>query len=96
MDRTARDGDPRGSTEGHKTRFDLHIVRWGLTETLTRTKVKHLYESEQKLTGFVFVLAGYFVQDVPEAMPFILLDSLEAIDSTRIARAVGYFRGHAD
>jgi hypothetical protein len=44
----------------------------------------------------VFALAGYLVHEVYETVPFVLLDSLEAIDSDRIARVVDYFRTHAD
>jgi hypothetical protein len=43
------------------------------------------------VTGLVFALAGYLVYDVHKAAPFMLLDSLEAIDSERIAKLVEYF-----
>ncbi len=49
--------------------------------------LRHLSESEREVTGFVFALAGYLVHDVHEQVPFMLLDSLEAIDSDRIARS---------
>jgi len=35
------------------------------------------------------------VHDVHEQVPFILLDSLEAIDSNRIASLIEYFQTHA-
>ena len=38
----------------------------------------------------MFALAGYLVHDVYDIVPFILLDSLEAIDSGRIAALVEY------
>jgi hypothetical protein len=44
----------------------------------------------------VFALAGYLVHDVDEIVPFVLLDSLEAIDPDRIARLIDYFRDHAE
>jgi len=47
------------------------------------------------VTGLVFALAGYLVHDVHETVPFMLLDSLEAIDSARIADLIEYFRDHA-
>jgi len=53
--------------------------------------VSHLSESEREVTGLVFALAGYLVHDVYEAVPFMLLDSLEAIDAERIAALVEYF-----
>ena len=79
-----------------RTRFDLHIVRSSPDGTAYEDTVDHLSESEREVTGLVFALAGYLVHDVHETVPFVLLDSLEAIDSDRIARVVDYFRSHAD
>lgn len=79
-----------------KTRFDLHIIRSSADGSAYEDTVENLSESEREVTGLVFALAGYLVHDVSETMPFILLDSLEAIDSDRIARVVEYFRTHAD
>jgi len=47
------------------------------------------------VTGLVFALAGYLVHDVHEEVPFMLLDSLEAIDSDRIAALVDYLSEYA-
>jgi uncharacterized protein YhaN len=58
--------------------------------------VEHLSESEREVTGLVFALAGYLVHEVYETVPFIVLDSLEAIDSARIAKLVTYLAEHAD
>ncbi|PHQ46758.1 chromosome segregation protein SMC [Halorubrum sp. C3] len=79
-----------------RTRFDLHIVRTSSDGTAYEDTVDHLSESEREVTGLVFALAGYLVHDVYERVPFVLLDSLEAIDSERIARVVNYFRTYAD
>ena len=79
-----------------RTRFDLHIVRSSPDGTAYEDTVDHLSESEREVTGLVFALAGYLVHDVHETVPFVLLDSLEAIDSDRIARVVDYFRDNAD
>ncbi|MCU4744394.1 chromosome segregation protein SMC, partial [Halobacteria archaeon AArc-xg1-1] len=46
--------------------------------------------------GLVFALAGYLVHDVHDVVPFMLLDSLEAIDSNRIAELVEYFEQYVD
>jgi len=46
---------------------------------------------EREVTGLVFALAGYLTHDVHETVPFLLLDSIEAIDSNRIAALVEYF-----
>jgi hypothetical protein len=58
--------------------------------------VEHLSESEREVTGLIFALAGALVHEVYKTVPFMLLDSIEAIDSTRIARLVDYFEGYAD
>jgi DNA repair exonuclease SbcCD ATPase subunit len=79
-----------------RTRFDLHIVRSSPDGTTYEDTVDHLSESEREVTGLVFALAGYLVHDVYKTVPFILLDSLEAIDSDRIASVVDYFRTYAD
>lgn len=79
-----------------QTKFGLHIVRSSPNGTAYEDSVDHLSESEREVTGLVFALAGYLVHDVHETVPFILLDSLEAIDSDRIARIVDYFGTHAD
>ena len=79
-----------------RTRFELHIVRVGESGSVYEDSVDHLSESEREVTGLIFALAGYLVHDVHEEVPFIILDSLEAIDSNRIARLIGYFRQYAD
>jgi hypothetical protein len=43
----------------------------------------------------VFALAGYLVHDLHETVPFVVLDSLEAIDAERIAALVDYFAAYA-
>jgi uncharacterized coiled-coil DUF342 family protein len=79
------DGEITGST------FTLHVVRSTEGGTVYEDTVDHLSESEREVTGLVFALAGYLVHDVYEKVPFMLLDSLEAIDSERIASLVEYF-----
>jgi len=44
----------------------------------------------------VFALAGYLVHDVHETCPFMLLDSLEAIDAERIASLADYLEEFPD
>jgi DNA repair exonuclease SbcCD ATPase subunit len=85
-----------GRRKVSKTRFDLHLVRSGSDGSAYRDTVDHLSESEREVTGLVFALAGYLVHDVHETLPFIILDSLEAIDSGRIAAVVEYFCEHAE
>jgi len=78
------------------TKFDLHIVRSVSDGSAYEDSVEHLPESEREVTGLVFALAGYLVHDVNETVPFVLLDSLEAIDSDRIADLIDYFCDHSD
>jgi len=92
VQREARDG--RRKTI--KTFFELHVVRSTPSGTTYEDTVDHLSESEREVTGLVFALAGYLVHDVHEVVPFMLLDSLEAIDSDRIAELVTYFEAFPD
>ena len=79
-----------------QTRFELHIVRTTDNGTAYEDTIDHLSESEREVTGLIFALAGYLVHDLHETVPFMLLDSLEAIDSNRIAALVEYFSDYAD
>lgn len=51
---------------------------------------EHISESEREVIGVIFALTGYIVHDVCETAPFVLLDSIEAIDSDRIASLIEY------
>lgn len=39
----------------------------------------------------MFALAGYLVHDLHETLPFMVIDSVEALDADRIAALVEYF-----
>jgi DNA repair exonuclease SbcCD ATPase subunit len=73
-----------------KTVFELHVIRTSASGAAYEDTVDHLSESEREVTGLVFALAGYLAHEVYEALPFVVLDSLEAIDSERIATLVEY------
>jgi chromosome segregation ATPase len=77
-----------------RTTFTLHIVRESQEGAAYEDVISHLSESEREVTGLVFALAGYLVHDVHEVVPFMLLDSVEAIDADRIARLVDYFEDY--
>jgi len=79
-----------------KSVFDLHVIRTSEDGVSYEDSVAHLSESEREVTGLVFALAGYLIHDVYETVPFMVLDSLEAIDSNRISRLVDYFADYAD
>jgi len=84
------------ATDDAQTRFELHIVRTTDNGAAYEDTIDHLSESEREVTGLIFALAGYLVHDLHETVPFMLLDSLEAIDSNRIAALVEYFADYAD
>jgi chromosome segregation ATPase len=75
--------------------FDLHVVRSTDDGTTYEDTVEHLSESEREVTGLVFALAGYLVHDLYETLPFMVVDSLEALDPSRIAALVEYFEEYA-
>lgn len=75
--------------------FDLHVIRSTDEGATYDDTVEHLSESEREVTGLVFALAGYLVHDLYETLPFIVVDSLEALDSDRIAALVEYFEEYA-
>jgi len=76
--------------------FDLHVVRSTAVGTTYEDSVDHLSESEREVTGLVFALAGYLTHGVYGSCPFMLLDSIEAIDSHRLARLVEYVADYAE
>ncbi len=77
-------------TENGETEFALHIVREDEAGNVYEDSLDHLSESEREVIGLVVALTGHVVHDVAEQVPFMLLDSLEAIDATRIAELVDY------
>lgn len=89
IERTVENADPARAES-----FDLHIVRSG-PEGRYEDSVETLSESEREVIGLLVALPGYLIHDVHETVPFMLLDSLEAIDAERIAALVDYFADHA-
>jgi DNA repair exonuclease SbcCD ATPase subunit len=85
-----------GRRKVDKSVFELHVVRTTQSGTAYEDTIDHLSESEREVTGLVFALAGYLVHDLYETVPVMLLDSLEAVDSERIATLVEYFAEYAD
>lgn len=86
----------RERRDGRRTvsqaQFDLHVVRSTADGAVYEDTVNHLSESEREVTGLIFALAGFFTHEVYEDVPFMLLDSIEAIDSERIARLIEYLQ----
>ena len=86
--------------EGRRKRtkgiFNLHIVRQTDSGTTYEDRVENLSESEREVTGLIFALAGYLAHEVHETVPFMLLDSIEAIDSDRIVTLVEYLEEYTE
>jgi chromosome segregation ATPase len=85
-----------GRRKAVRTKFELHVVRQTASGTTYEDRFTHLSESEREITGLIFALAGYLAHDVYDEVPFILLDSLESIDSERIATIVEYLAEYSD
>lgn len=85
-----------GRRKRNKGVFELHIVRRTDSGVTYEDTVGNLSESEREVTGLVFALAGYLAHDVHETVPFMLLDSLEAIDSERIGTLVSYLQEYTE
>lgn len=82
----------KGVEDGAESTFDLHVVRETADGTVYEDSVETLSESEREVIGIVVALVGYIVHDVPETVPFLLLDSVEMIDGERLARLLEYVR----
>lgn len=86
-----RKTDTGGSETGiPDSTFEIHVVRTTDNGTVYEDTIDHLSESEREVTGLIVALAGYVAHDVTETVPLIMLDSLEAIDASRIVRLVEY------
>ncbi len=79
-----------GRRKVEKSVFELHIVRQTDGGATYEDTIDHLSESEREVTGLIFAFAGYLAHEVYETCPFMLLDSLEAIDADRIADLVDH------
>jgi len=88
----------RGRRVVNETVFNLHVVRETQDGTVFEDTrgVEHLSESEREIVGIVFALSGYLAHEVYKDVPFMLLDSLEAIDAQRIAVLIEHFSEYAE
>ena len=87
--------DGSGPSDERESTFELHVVRTTDSGSTYEDSVNHLSESEREVVGLVFALAGYLVHEVYETVPFMLLDSLEAIDAERIALLIDYLEEYS-
>lgn len=84
-----------GRRKESRPSFDLHVVRTSESGSVYEDTIEHLSESEREVVGLVFALSGYLVHEVYEEVPFMLLDSLEALDAERIATLIDYLAEYA-
>jgi hypothetical protein len=69
--------------------FDLHVIREG-DDGVYEGRIEHLSESERATVGVMLAVTGYVVHDVAEICPVMLLDSVEMMDSSRIASLLDF------
>lgn len=74
--------------------FDIHVIRGSGDGGGYEDDIANVSESEREVIGLVVTLAGYLVHEAAEEIPFMLLDSVEAIDAERIAALVEHFADH--
>lgn len=86
----------QGRRKVPETTFELHIIRSTPSNTTYEDTIDNLSESEREVTGLIFALAGYLAHEVHEQVPFMLLDSLEAIDAERLSVLVDYLKDHSE
>lgn len=80
----------RATSDDNTSTITLKIARSTGDVVTHEDTIDHLSESEREVIGVIFALTGYIVHNVHETIPFVLLDSIEAIDSDRINSLVGY------
>jgi len=87
---------PEGTQPGMASgsEFNMHIVRQNDEGVVYEDEIATLSESERELIGLVFALAGYLVHDVSDHVPFMLVDSVEAIDASRLADLIEYIESY--
>ncbi len=55
-----------------------------------------LWESDRQVSGLVFGLAVYLINEVPEEVPLMVFNPLGAFDVVRTSQLVDYFDEYAD
>jgi predicted nucleic acid-binding Zn-ribbon protein len=87
FDRLKKETPGRGNDT--ETEFNMVITRDD--GRAYEESLDNLSESERNIIGLMVALTGYLVHDVYETCPVMLFDSIEMIDSTRLAEIIDYF-----
>ncbi|MFB6283238.1 MAG: AAA family ATPase [Halobacteria archaeon] len=69
------------SSTDRDTEFRMNIVRSTDEGAAYADSVETLSESEEAVVGLMFGLSGYIAHDVASELPFLLIDSLEDLDT---------------
>lgn len=85
---------PESSTGIQTGEFELHVVRKTDDGSVYEDRVENLSESEHEVIGLIVALTGYIVHNVQNTVPFILLDSVEAVDANRLVTLLRYISTH--
>jgi recombinational DNA repair ATPase RecF len=70
------------------------VVRESESGNVYEDEIENLSESEKEVAGLVFALSGYLAHEVYEYLPFMLIDSMGALDSERVEQLLDYFDDH--
>lgn len=93
---SAETTEKQGRRKVDKTEFRLNVVREDADGNLYQDDYENLSESEREVAGITLAFAGYLTHDLDEEIPFLILDSLESIDASRIADLLEYITDYAD
>lgn len=83
-------GDPETETT-----FEIHVVR-SIGGTGREGTLETLSESEREVVGLLLAVSGYMAHDIVDEMPFILIDSVEMVDSARLAELIEYITSRTE
>lgn len=76
------------------TQFILNVTRED--DAVYEDRVSNLSESEREIVGLMAAVVGHSVHNVGDIFPLMVLDSLEAIDASRISRLIEYLRDQTE
>jgi hypothetical protein len=87
--------DNKGRKNISTTVFNLNIGR-EIDGTVTADTIDNLSESESVIVSLMFAIAGYIAHDIREESPFILIDSIEMVDASRLESLLEFIEEYTD
>jgi septal ring factor EnvC (AmiA/AmiB activator) len=85
--------EKKTSSDG-ETQFILNVTRED--DAVYEDRVSNLSESEREIVGLMAATVGHTVHNVEDVFPLMVLDSLEAIDASRISKLIEYLKGQTE